>query len=92
MNVAMWVKALRVIPNINKEEWSGLDLISRWLIATRSAVLIITFISAAIAGIFYGNRCRRRGGRRCQHHVGNSESGLCQGFDGGALPTKRYGK
>jgi 1,4-dihydroxy-2-naphthoate octaprenyltransferase len=51
MNVAMWVKALRVIPNINKEEWSGLDIISRWLIATRSAVLVITFISAAIAGI-----------------------------------------
>ena len=51
MNVAMWVKALRVIPNIDKDVWSGLDLISRWLIATRSAVLVITFISAAIAGI-----------------------------------------
>jgi len=51
MNFAMWLKALRVIPSINKEEWSGLDIISRWLIATRSAVLVITFISAAIAGI-----------------------------------------
>jgi 1,4-dihydroxy-2-naphthoate octaprenyltransferase len=51
MNVAMWVKALRVIPRISKEEWNGLDIVSRWLIATRSAVLVITFISAALAGL-----------------------------------------
>lgn len=51
MNTAMWVKALRVIPQINKEEWEELDIISKWLIASRSAVLVITFISAAIAGI-----------------------------------------
>ncbi|HEX2980707.1 MAG TPA: prenyltransferase [Anaerolineaceae bacterium] len=47
----MWVKALRVIPRINKEEWDRLDVISRWLISTRAAVLIMTFISAAIAGL-----------------------------------------
>ena len=52
MNVAMWAKALRVIPRISKDEWNSLDIISRWLIATRAAVLIMTFISAAIAGIF----------------------------------------
>jgi 1,4-dihydroxy-2-naphthoate octaprenyltransferase len=52
MNIAMWGKALRVIPRITKEEWDGLDIISRWLIATRAAVLIMTFISAALAGIF----------------------------------------
>lgn len=51
MNVSMWLKALQVIPNLDKDEWDGLDFVSRWLIATRSAVLIITFISAAIAGI-----------------------------------------
>ncbi len=51
MNVQMWAKALQVIPRITKEEWNKLDVISRWLIATRAAVLIITFISAAIAGI-----------------------------------------
>jgi 1,4-dihydroxy-2-naphthoate octaprenyltransferase len=51
MNVAMWAKALRVIPRITKEEWDKLDVISRWLIATRSAVLVITFISAALAGL-----------------------------------------
>jgi 1,4-dihydroxy-2-naphthoate polyprenyltransferase len=51
MNIAMWIKALRVIPRISKDEWNKLDIISRWLISTRAAVLIMTFISAAIAGI-----------------------------------------
>lgn len=51
MNIAMWMKALRVIPRIDKEEWERLDIISRWLISTRAAVLIMTFISAAIAGL-----------------------------------------
>jgi 1,4-dihydroxy-2-naphthoate octaprenyltransferase len=51
MNIAMWGKALRVIPRLSKDEWRALDLISKWLVATRAAVLIITFISAAIAGI-----------------------------------------
>jgi 1,4-dihydroxy-2-naphthoate octaprenyltransferase len=52
MNPRMWLKALRVIPHVTKEEWQNLDLISRWLIATRAAVLIMTFLSAAFAGIF----------------------------------------
>lgn len=51
MNVGMWAKALRVIPKIDKTEWDRLDVISRWLISTRAAVLIMTFISASIAGI-----------------------------------------
>ena len=51
MNVSMWAKAVNVIPRVTKEEWDGLDIISRWLIATRSAVLVMTFISAAIAGL-----------------------------------------
>ncbi|HEY62379.1 MAG TPA: prenyltransferase [Anaerolineae bacterium] len=52
MNFKMWVKALKIIPRISKEEWEDLDIISRWLIATRSAVLVMTFLSAALAGIF----------------------------------------
>jgi 1,4-dihydroxy-2-naphthoate octaprenyltransferase len=52
MNVSMWRKALQVIPRISKSEWEQLDIISKWLISTRAAVLIMTFISAAIAGIF----------------------------------------
>ena len=48
----MWKKALNVIPEVSKEEWDGLDVISRWLISTRAAVLVMTFISAALAGLF----------------------------------------
>src|SRR5512135_3242030 len=51
MNVAMWGKALRVIPRISRDEWNHLDVISKWLVSTRAAVLIMTFISAAIAGL-----------------------------------------
>ncbi len=47
----MWIKALRIIPKISREEWDKLDVISRWLIATRSAVFVMTFLSAAIGGI-----------------------------------------
>ena len=50
MNVAMWWKALRIIPRIDRAEWQTLDIISRWLISTRAAVLLMTFISAAIPG------------------------------------------
>jgi 1,4-dihydroxy-2-naphthoate octaprenyltransferase len=50
-DVAMWGRAVRVIPRIDKAEWDRLDLISRWLIATRSAVLVMTLISAALAGV-----------------------------------------
>lgn len=52
MNFPMWKKALNVIPSVTKEEWDMLDLISKWLIASRAAVLIMTFLSAALAGIF----------------------------------------
>jgi 1,4-dihydroxy-2-naphthoate polyprenyltransferase len=51
MNFAMWGKALQVIPRITKDEWNKLDVISKWLISTRAAVLIMTFISATIAGL-----------------------------------------
>lgn len=51
MNVGMWIKALKIIPRISKDEWDKLDVIARWLIATRAAVLIMTFTSAAIAGL-----------------------------------------
>ena len=51
MNVAMWVQALRVIPRLSKDEWSRLDIVSRFLVASRGAVLVITFISAGIGGL-----------------------------------------
>jgi 1,4-dihydroxy-2-naphthoate octaprenyltransferase len=48
----MWRKALQVIPHVSNEEWQKLDVISKWLISTRAAVLIMTFLSGAFAGIF----------------------------------------
>lgn len=50
-NINMWGKALTVMPRIDKSEWDALDIVSRWLIATRAAVIIMTFTSAAFAGI-----------------------------------------
>lgn len=52
VNVAMWGQALRIIPRVTHGEWEELDIISRWLIASRAAVFVMTFISAALAGLF----------------------------------------
>ncbi|MBM4460515.1 MAG: prenyltransferase [Chloroflexi bacterium] len=52
MNPTMWARALQIIPRLSKGEWDRLDVIAKWLIATRAAVLIMTFISAVIAGLF----------------------------------------
>ncbi len=51
LSISMWGKALRVIPRITKEEWNTLDIVSRWLIATRSAVFIMTALSCAIGAL-----------------------------------------
>jgi len=48
----MWKRALRVIPSVSKETWDGLDLVSKWLISSRAAVLVMTLTSSAIAGLF----------------------------------------
>ena len=52
INFAMWRKALwELIKMDDKKEWEGLDVISKWLIATRSAVTTVTLYSAVIAGL-----------------------------------------
>ncbi|MCU0662529.1 MAG: prenyltransferase [Myxococcota bacterium] len=51
VNVAMWGKALMIIPRIDKKEWDRLDVVSRWLIATRAAVFIMTAVAAGIGGL-----------------------------------------
>jgi len=51
MNVAMWGRALYTIQRVDKAGWQRLDIVSRWLIAARASVLVITFISVAIAGL-----------------------------------------
>lgn len=51
MNVAMWGAAIRTIPRVEKAEWDRLDIISRWLIAGRAGVLVITFIPCLMVGL-----------------------------------------
>jgi 1,4-dihydroxy-2-naphthoate octaprenyltransferase len=52
MNFSFWLKALRVIPRISKEEWNKLDFVSKWLVLSRSAVFVITLIPSFIVAIF----------------------------------------
>jgi 1,4-dihydroxy-2-naphthoate octaprenyltransferase len=51
VNVGVWVQALRTVPRTSDAEWKRLDLVSRWLIASRGAVFVLTFISVSIAGL-----------------------------------------
>lgn len=49
---AMWRKSLtQLIRMEDKKEWDGLDLFSKWFIATRSAVGTITLYSGLIGGL-----------------------------------------
>lgn len=54
MNVAMWGTAVRSIPRVDGDEWKGLDIVSRWLIAARAGVLVITAIPCAIVALLAG--------------------------------------
>lgn len=51
MNFAMWGKALTATPRLERSQWDRLDVVARWLISTRAAVLIITIIPCVIAGL-----------------------------------------
>lgn len=51
MTTKMWKEALTTVPKVSPQEWKNLDVISKWLISTRSAVFIMTVISSSIAGI-----------------------------------------
>jgi 1,4-dihydroxy-2-naphthoate octaprenyltransferase len=52
INFAMWRKATwELIKMDKKEEWDALDVVSKWLIATRSAVTTVTVYSCIIAGL-----------------------------------------
>src|SRR5512146_1650727 len=49
---AMWRKSLsQLIKMENKKEWDALDVLSKWFIATRSAVGTITLYSGLIGGL-----------------------------------------
>lgn len=46
-----WTDALRTIPRLSPQEWKQLHWFTRWLIASRAAVLVMTFSSAAIGAL-----------------------------------------
>jgi len=52
INFAMWWTALTTLVKMeNKGEWDRLDVVSKWLIATRSAVTIATLYTGVIGGL-----------------------------------------
>jgi len=48
MSEAIWVQALRTVPQVNKTQWDTFGIFTRWLIASRFSVTIMTFSSAMI--------------------------------------------
>jgi 1,4-dihydroxy-2-naphthoate octaprenyltransferase len=53
VNIAMWKRATTTLVRMDsKAEWDALDVVSKWLIATRSGVTTVTLYSCVIAGIF----------------------------------------
>jgi len=52
INFKMWNKALWTLVKMeSKEEWDALDAVSKWLIATRSAVTTVTVYACIMAGL-----------------------------------------
>src|SRR5258707_10360629 len=49
--IRMWGRSLITIQRVDRTTWLKLDIVSRWLIVARASVLVITFISVAIAGL-----------------------------------------
>lgn len=52
INFKMWGRALSSLVKMDdRKEWDALDFISKWLIATRSAVTAVTLYACVIAGL-----------------------------------------
>ncbi len=51
MNPRVWAQALNTMPKLTPDEWGQLDVVARWLVATRASVLFMTFMSAALGGL-----------------------------------------
>jgi 1,4-dihydroxy-2-naphthoate octaprenyltransferase len=47
----MWLRAVSVIPRLDKDAWDRLDPVARWLVAVRAAVLVMTVLAAGLAGL-----------------------------------------
>lgn len=46
-----WRTALTGVPRVDRTGWEGLGPLTRWLVASRAAVLVMTALSAVIAGL-----------------------------------------
>lgn len=51
VNISIWGKALRTIPRMSDAEFKRLDPVAQWLVASRSAVFLMTFFSATVGAI-----------------------------------------
>jgi hypothetical protein len=51
MKRSIWREAFRVIPAVSPEEWRGVGPVTRWLISTRAAVLLMRLLSCLTAGL-----------------------------------------
>ena len=51
MKLTTWGKALNTMPKLSPEEWRQLDVVARWLIATRASVLFMTLTAAMLGGL-----------------------------------------
>lgn len=47
----LWRQALMGVPRVDQQRWASLGIMTRWLIAVRASVLIMTFSSSAIGGL-----------------------------------------
>ncbi len=57
INLGMWKNSLsELIKMDSKEEWKSLDVVSKWFIATRSAVTIVTIYSAPLGDFWQYDR------------------------------------
>jgi 1,4-dihydroxy-2-naphthoate octaprenyltransferase len=48
MSEAIWIQALKTVPQIDKQCWDTVNLFTKWLVASRFSVTIMTFTSAII--------------------------------------------
>mgnify|MGYP003385542744 FL=1 len=48
MSEAIWVQALKTVPQIDKACWDTLNIFTKWLVASRFSVTLMTFTSAII--------------------------------------------
>lgn len=51
MSPKVWWQAVTTMPTLSPEEWQELDIVARWLVATRASVLLMTISSASIGGL-----------------------------------------